>query len=57
MIYTPLQLPRRFSLVVSVSASHTVARGRASRLDYTKDHLKNSTNCLPAWHTSVRVGV
>ena len=24
---------------------------------YTKDRHKNGTNCLPAWHTGVRVGV
>ena len=34
----------------SVSASHTVGRGFASRPGHTKDHHKNGTNCLPAWH-------
>ena len=24
---------------------------------HNKDHHKNGTNCLPAWHTCVRVGV
>ena len=37
-------------LVVSVSASHTVGREFASRTGHTKDHHKNGTNCLPAWH-------
>ena len=27
------------------------------RLGHTKDHYKNGTNCLPAWHTGFRVGV
>ena len=29
----------------------------ASRLGHTKDHHKNGTNCLPALHACVRVGV
>ena len=34
-----------------VSASHTVLGGEfASRPVHTKDHHKNGTNCLPAWH-------
>ena len=37
-------------LVVSVSASNTVGRDFASRPGHTKDHHKNGTNCLPAWH-------
>ena len=41
---------RRVSLVVSVFASHVVGRGFASPLGHTKDHHKNGTNCLPAWH-------
>ena len=44
------ELPCRFGLVVSVSASHTVGRGFASRPGHTKDLHKNGTNCLPAWH-------
>ena len=40
----------RVGLVVSVSASHTVGREFASRPGHTKDHYKNGTNCLPAWH-------
>ena len=44
-------------LVFSVSASATARRGFASRSGHTKDHHKNGTNCLPALHTCVRVGV
>ena len=33
-----------------MSASHTVGREFASRPGDTKDHHKNGTNCLPAWH-------
>ena len=33
-----------------VSASHTVAREFASRPGHPKDHHKNGTNCLHAWH-------
>ena len=43
--------PGQVGLVVSVSASHTVGREFASRPGHTKDHHKNGTNCLPAWHT------
>ena len=43
-------LPCRVGLVVSVPASHTVARGFASRLGHTKDH---HTNYLPALHAFV----
>ena len=42
--------PCLFGLVVSMSASHTVSREFASRPGHTKDHHKNGTNCLPAWH-------
>ena len=44
-------------LVVSVSASHTVWRGFASRPGHTKAHHKNGTNCLPTLHACLRVGV
>ena len=44
-------LPCRVGLVVSVSASHTVGRGFADWSGHTKDHHKNGTNCLLAWHT------
>ena len=33
-----------------VSASRTVGREFASRPGHTKDHHRNGTNCLPAWH-------
>ena len=42
--------PCLVGLVISVSASHTVVREFASRPGHTKDHHKNGTNCLPAWH-------
>ena len=31
--------------------------GFVSRPGHTKDHHKNGTNCLPALHACVRVGV
>ena len=43
-------LPCWVGLMVSVSASHTVGCGFASRPGHTKDHHKNGTNCLLAWH-------
>ena len=43
-------IPGRVVLVVSVSAFHTAGRGFASRPGHTKDHYKDSTNCLLAWH-------
>ena len=42
--------PCRVGLVVSVSASHMVGHEFASRPRHTKNHYKNGTNCLPAWH-------
>ena len=42
--------PCRVGSVGSVSASRTVGREFASRSGHTKDHHKNGTNCLPAWH-------
>ena len=42
--------PCRVGLVVSVSASHTVDHEFTSRPGHTKDHHKNGTDCLPAWH-------
>ena len=42
--------PCRVGSVGSVSASRTVGSEFASRLGHTKDHHKNGTNCLPAWH-------
>ena len=44
-------------LVVSVSASHAVGRGFASRSGNAKGHNKNDTNCLLAWHACFRRGV
>ena len=38
-----------------MSASRAVCRGFAPQLGHTKDHEENGTNCLPAWHTCVRV--
>ena len=49
--------PRRVGLVFIVSASHVVVCGFASRPGHTKDHHKNGTNCLPALHACIRVGV
>ena len=43
-------VPCRVGSVSSVSASRTVGREFASRPGHTKDHHKNGTNCLPAWH-------
>ena len=48
--------PRWNGLVVSMSASHAVGRGFASLPTHTKDHQKNDTDSLPAWHSGVRVG-
>ena len=42
---------------LSESASHVVGRGFVSQPGHTKDHYKNSTNCLPAWHTGFGVGM
>ena len=42
--------PCRVGSVGSVSASRTVGREFASRPGHTKEHNKNGTNCLPAWH-------
>ena len=44
-------------LVVSESTSHVVGRGFAAQPGHTKDHHRDGTNCLPALHTCVRVGV
>ena len=40
----------RVGSVGSMSASRTVGREFAYRPGHTKDHHKNGTNCLPAWH-------
>ena len=34
-----------------MSASHMAGCVFAPRSVHTKDHHKNGTNCLPAWHT------
>ena len=51
MVYVKNEKPCRVDLMVSVSISHTVGRGFVFRSGHTKDHHKNGTNCLPAWHT------
>ena len=33
------------------------SRGFAPWQGHTKDHHKNGTNCLLAWHAGIRVGV
>ena len=43
--------------MASVSASHMVGCGFASWPGHTKDRHKNGTDCLPALHACVRVGV
>ena len=43
-------LPCRVGLVVRVSAFYTIGREFASRSGHTKDHPKNGTNSLHAWH-------
>ena len=52
-----LSLPHQVGLVVNVSTSHAVGHGFAPQPGYTKDHHKNGTNCLPALHACVRIGV
>ena len=42
--------PCRVGSVGSVSTSHTVGRGLASRPGHIKDHHTNGTNCLLARH-------
>ena len=42
--------PCRVGSVGSVSGSRTVGREFASQPGLTKDHHKNGTNCLTAWH-------
>ena len=46
--------PCHVSLVVSVSAPHTVGCRFTSLLGHTKDHHKNGTNCLPAYNIGTR---
>ena len=42
-----------YCLVVSMSASHAVGRGFASRPGHTKDQYKNGTYYLPALYSGV----
>ena len=44
-------------LVDIMSTSQAVVCQFAFQLGQTKVHQKNGTNCLPAWHAVVRVGV
>ena len=48
--YIPYPRPCRVGSVGSVSASRAVGREFASRPGHTKDHHRNGTNCLSAWH-------
>ena len=50
LVRSLILIPCRVGLVVSVSSSHTVVCGFASRSGHTKDQHKNGKNCLPAWH-------
>ena len=52
-----LETPCRAGLRLSMSTSHTIGRGFASRPGHTIDHHINGTNCFPALHACVRVGV
>ena len=47
----------QYGLAVCMSASHEVGHRFVSQPGHTKDYHKNSTNCLPAWHTCFKVGV
>ena len=42
-------------LVVNMSAFHAVGRRYVPQVGHTKDHHENCANCIPAWHTCVRV--
>ena len=44
-------------LLVIVSASRALGHGFPHQPGHTKDHHKNGTNFLPAWHASVWVAV
>ena len=52
VLYPDPRFPSSVGLVVSVSASRPVGRGFDPRPGHTKDHHKNGTNCLPAWHAA-----
>ena len=42
---------------VTMSASHAVGGGFTPQPGHTKDHHKHGTNCLPAQHADVSVGL
>ena len=46
-------LPRRDGAVVSVSVSHAVGRGVASRPGHSEDHHKHGKNCLTPWLATI----
>ena len=46
--------PRQVGLVVSVSTSHEVG---LRFMPWPSHHHESGTNCLPAWHACVSVGV
>ena len=48
---------RRDGLLVSVFGSYVLGHGYAFWPGHTKDHYRNDTNCLPAWHVGIMVGV
>ena len=56
-IWVKMISPYHVGLMASMSASHTVCRGFASQPGRTKDHHKNGTNCFPALHACIKVGV
>ena len=39
------------------SITHAEGREFVSRPGHIKDHYKNSTDCLPAWHAGIREGL
>ena len=51
--------PNQDGFVVRVSVSQAVALlwVFAPQPGHTKDHHKNATRCLHAWHSDIRVGV
>ena len=48
-------LPCMDGLVISKS-THAVGLGLAPQLGFTKNHNKNGTKCLTAWHAGIREG-
>ena len=50
-------IQRWVGVVVSMSASHAGGPGSVPWPGLTKDHHKNGTNRLPAWHSCIRVGI